>query len=88
MLSNVSKTADILRGNTQMQDLWLEVEKETAGWHPGRPPAPGTVMGNLNFKNLNSSSQGILGRRAGPEGRLVQLNRREVVRVICPRRQR
>ena len=38
MLSNVSKTADILRGNTQMQDLWLEVEKETAGWHPGRPP--------------------------------------------------
>ena len=38
MLSNVSKTADILRGNTQMQDLWLEVEKENAGWHPGRPP--------------------------------------------------
>jgi len=38
MLSNVTKTADVLRGNTQMQDLWLEVEKETAGWHPGRPP--------------------------------------------------
>ena len=21
-----------------MQDLWLEVEKETAGWHKGLPP--------------------------------------------------
>jgi len=38
MISNVTKTADVLRGNTQMQDLWLEVEKETAGWHKGLPP--------------------------------------------------
>jgi len=29
MLSNVTKSADVLRGNTEMQDLWLEVEKET-----------------------------------------------------------
>jgi len=29
MLSNVSKSADVLRGNTEMQDLWEEVEKET-----------------------------------------------------------
>lgn len=33
MLSNVTKSADVLRGNTQMQDLWLEVEKETSAWH-------------------------------------------------------
>jgi len=38
MISNVTKTADVLRGNTQTQDLWLEVEKETAGWHKGLPP--------------------------------------------------
>ena len=38
MLSNVTKSADVLRGNTQHQDLWLEVEKETAHWHPGLPP--------------------------------------------------
>ena len=38
MLSNVTKTADVLRGNTQMQDLWLEVEKETSHWHKGLPP--------------------------------------------------
>ena len=33
MLSNVTKSADVLRGNTQMQDLWLDIEKETAHWH-------------------------------------------------------
>lgn len=29
MLSNVTKSADVLRGATEMQDLWVEVEKET-----------------------------------------------------------
>jgi hypothetical protein len=29
MLSNVTKSADVLRGATEMQDLWAEVEKET-----------------------------------------------------------
>lgn len=33
MLSNVTKSADVLRGNTQMQDLWLDIEKETSHWH-------------------------------------------------------
>ena len=28
MLSNVTKSADVLRGETQWQDLWAEVEKE------------------------------------------------------------
>jgi len=37
MLSNVTKTADVLRGNTQMQDLWLEIEKETSSWHEPVP---------------------------------------------------
>ena len=35
MLSNVTKTNDVLRGATQMQDLWAEVEKETPA--QGRP---------------------------------------------------
>ena len=30
MLSNVSKSADVLRGATEYQDLWADVEKETA----------------------------------------------------------
>jgi hypothetical protein len=38
MLSNVTKTADCLKGNTQMQDLWIEVERETSSWHMGLPP--------------------------------------------------
>jgi hypothetical protein len=29
MISNLSKSADLLRGNTEWQDLWVEVEKET-----------------------------------------------------------
>ena len=36
MLSNVTKSADVLRGATEMQDLWAEVEKETP--HKGLPP--------------------------------------------------
>ena len=28
MLSNVTKSADVLRGATEMQDVWMEVEKE------------------------------------------------------------
>jgi len=36
MLSNLSKSADVLRGATEMQDLWVEVEKETP--HKGLPP--------------------------------------------------
>ena len=27
MISNVTKSADVLRGNTEWQDLWLEIEK-------------------------------------------------------------
>lgn len=36
MLSNVTKSADCLRGNTELQDLWEVVEKERP--HKGRPP--------------------------------------------------
>ena len=35
MLSNLSKSADCLRGSTQTQDLWMEVCEMTP--HPGLP---------------------------------------------------
>ena len=38
MLCNVTKSADVLRGPTEMQEVWMEVEKET--YVPGRPPPP------------------------------------------------
>lgn len=37
MLANLSKSADVLRGATEMQDLWVEVEKETPP-NKGLPP--------------------------------------------------
>ena len=65
MISNVTKTADVLRGNTQMQDLWLDVEKETAGWHKGLPP-PKQIQSSIRVgMALNAKErQDILERAA------------------------
>lgn len=42
MLSNVSKSADVLRGATQMQDLWAEIEKMA----PAKALKPPRVLSN------------------------------------------
>lgn len=54
MLSNVTKTADCLRGNTQMQDLWLEVEKETSSWHAPVPPPKQIMEAERLGRRLNA----------------------------------
>ena len=49
MLSNVTKSADVLRGATEMQDLWVEVEKETPtkGLPPPRQLQNHVLVGRL-----------------------------------------
>ena len=55
MLSNVTKTADVLRGDTQWQDLWAEVEKE----HPVKGlPGPRVLQKEIMIgKTLNEKER-------------------------------
>ena len=54
MLSNVTKSADVLRGATEMQDMWVEVEKETPV--KGLPP-PRVLQNHIMIGKIMSEQE-------------------------------
>ena len=62
MLSNVSKSADVLRGATEYQDLWADVEKEINAYQGNYHSAKAQFASNAHVRPIDVKGQ--LGARA------------------------
>lgn len=54
MLSNVTKSADVLRGATEMQDLWAEIEKE---YPVANLKGPRQLQGHIMVGKINNEKE-------------------------------